>query len=503
MSLTVKPTPYAGAYLPETTLPSPLPKSVTTIVADYLPPGDIACYFDQNTTSEISYTDKCTLIFGKKIYKTKLNDDNCLEIIKLALEIPDYQIPAQPPKVHANIESNFQIPKSFWGRIKWLSGREKRAEIDPDYSNRMEIIKKNINIYKKYIESINSLIETASHFQPQTPLQLKNKLKVLWLLNHKSKPLFDYIDKTNKELKTYNRNYETHRTGYSGPLLEIFINCIGPLIRWFFAADFLPPLDFGLPLPKIQLKNIENLAKTPIKVGGFSIKDQEYEIRVYTSFNNTQEFNFYGHTVYGIYEKNSQDPLNFFGATIARSTSKGYFKYLDHNAEDRYSNDECYNGPQERSILNTFRFSRGTDYMSRQDDVLPTKKRKLDEKLVQIMVEVMIQNQMISMQADSVRDESFVLIAGGFTFSIREKATKGIINKILRYRAKNDDVDLYPVKNLGSHRTEIRLEQINDFNVYFGTNQRRRWADIPPILQPGTGVLPEYWGRVPNIKKDA
>lgn len=335
------------------------------------------------------------------------------------------------PKTIQNHAKNFKEPKTFWERLKWLSGVDNPLDQE---------------VQKLYDRQIAVLENT----QPTSPLQLKRVLAGFW---HTDRMIDDYLD---KKYKARGSNIES-----------IFFTCMGCLLSFYYKWSTLkkgPTLE-------------ERSQKLFAQMASFSLNGKTYDVigqHICSADKNNQEFtsNWHGKTYIGIYEKSvphnkrtigPQSPFHNFSAMIATREPEGGKKLL-------YVDEINYKDQTEEP--------NGSD-------------RLLDKSLTQIMIEVLMQNGSAKgIEVKSSSDQLPVLLAAGFPFPKSNYTLK----ELQDFRSQQGHRLFPPHQDYGSHVTALNDLTIENVYFTKGNPVRwRKIIRLNPILHNERGVLPDFW----------
>lgn len=341
-------------------------------------------------------------------------------------------------------------------RLLCLSGRQ------PDLTI-------NYNIYKTYLctevqDVYNRSLNLLENTQSTSIIQLKNKLFGFWHLDRQIK---DYAEAA--------------------------------------SLNIGEDLDIG--------KNLESRSKeTFAKIGDFNLNGKNYNVlaqQILADENPKHDKGkfwspHFGKTCIGLFEREKNEGNNLLNNGFLNSMSlhnfsirigrvlkeKKLLSFEGHVTE----NEPVYNIPRSLVIEKTLNFRDTTR------DVLGSD-RLLDQKLTQIMIEMMVQNnEIICLKIDSNHDDLAVLAAAGFM--TQGTHTEKIMEKIQSFRSIEENKLFPPYKNYGSRPAFFKMEDLTNQVVYFSKGAPVSWKEIiqrEPILKEKSGILPEYWVVKPSI----
>lgn len=215
-----------------------------------------------------------------------------------------------------------------------------------------------------------------------------------------------------------------------------------------------------------------------VKIGEFNLKDRVYNVVAFYPFGINQYF--LGRTCIRIVKKG--DPCSI--ASFKNSDphfSIGMRKKIEDSLEDSSKIfAEKRHLEYEIGYQGGVRDNQGSD-------------RILDQKLTQIMIELLIQNKgMNFLRVNTTYDDLPVLIASGF------QSDKGVFKRIMEelqeFRAIEGNKLFPPSRNYGHNSTAFFTRDLNRKNVFY-EGVPKSWLEIiekEPILNPNTAIIPEY-----------
>ncbi len=125
--------------------------------------------------------------------------------------------------------------------------------------------------------------------------------------------------------------------------------------------------------------------------------------------------------------------------------------------------------------------------------------RVVDQKMTQIMVELLMQNrEIIALKSFSAHSELAVLTAAGFKHSKFFEVMK----EINAFRSETQNNLFPPYKDYEREWVELKTEDLTEKNVSFSRKIAESWSEIirkNSILTPNSSILPEYWVNEPRF----
>ncbi len=273
-------------------------------------------------------------------------------------------------------------------------------------------------------------------------------------------------------------------------------------------------LNYSIPRePTTSVQTLHDaIENTHAKIGEFSIHrdgiKMDFNVSavayLYNS-NNTKQFKFSGNTRIYIHPAEQPLPLNIDDRrklhglavinTIRQSdggwTNEEFMRYNEKmDLREQWFNIEL----ESRSVVTD---PKGSN-------------RELDQKILQIMVEILQQNKskshlrIISYDADYV-----VLVMGGF-MERGDNANRSneTIQQIMEFRANPESNLFPPFHDHSQPRLTFNREQLEQKNVRLSREQGlepESWIQITkrePILYRGGGRIPDYWTTKPVDERD-
>lgn len=360
----------------------------------------------------------------------KLNDDMPLDNQAIL-----HLLTSTEEERNVEMKNHFSKGSTRFERLKWLLGLEN------------EIDKKIINLCRDQVTLLNNTLPTSI-------MHVRNQSLAFWLLTHKIKQY--------REWKTSERNAQVE--GRIRTIKVIFYVFLKVLLMIFYKPT--RPLS----LPEIN---------TPVaKIGDFKIKRTNYHVFARKRISNDKCGN---RVQVGIlkegepYHDLNRDPFLFapnFTMMIGRR-SKPDIKTTeipDHIVKENFYNLQppAYN-KRHLIVEHDELFFEPTVWFPNGD----YSERVLDQKLIQIMIEIVRQTQdILSLEVFKGDHDYLMLHAGGFNTFQGENPRFGSHSY---FKTK-----YLPYSFAGSESWEEIIQQ-------------------EPILYPGAGVIPEYWSRKPQI----
>ena len=254
-----------------------------------------------------------------------------------------------------------------------------------------------------------------------------------------------------------------------------------------------------------------------IKIGkDLALRSSETFAKIGFFYHNEKKYNVTAQHILADERKNVSNKRKFFsmtnGATTIAISESGRAGQVSHmfsvclgrkskDSEDIYN--ETHSLHKIEPVLNNERHLVVDNLLCYNDSTKAPEgsDRLLDQKLTQIMIEMIIQNErIVSLDVISAFDDLPVLVAAGFEAEIN----KGILNELIRFRSIEGNKIFPPYFDYGSDPTIFKKEWLAEERVYFSkdVNIIASWDEIinkEPILTEKSGILPEYWEVKPNI----
>ena len=328
-----------------------------------------------------------------------------------------------------------------------------------------------VKVQKNYDSSINLLINT----EPASIIQLKNKLIGFW-----------HADRQIKDYKTYKSEEIKRATDWL--LGRIFFACAGFFYKYYYNPSIL----------NIGKKLDSRSKKTFAKIGRFHLEGKDYDVVAFHiladekymgPFPSISKFRSVSSTNISFLEK-GQIPFfmdrskhNFSISIIRKKLDAGYPSLF---FEEDNLNQIAMFGQRHFSIERLV-YLDYTEHVHGSD-------RLLDQKLTQIMIEILMQNHgSKSLKVTSHYDTSIVLAAAGF----RGRESQKRLEELREFRFYNDENKLFPsYKDYGTDNLTFKPEDFTKQIVSFSRNASETWEEIierEPILTKKSGIFPEYW----------
>jgi len=374
------------------------------------------------------------------------------------------------PDAAVNHNTN-KAPSNEVERRKWLSGVENSLDKE---------------VQKNYDDGIHLLENTRG----TSIIQLKNQMMGFWHLNQQIK---DY-KKFKSEKIALETGIVSSCTGYVSKLIwNPQVISIGESLESRSRKTFAKIGEF-----KLDEKSCDVVA--------FHILGDENRMDKYATYNNESHRQFnslsHGETNIGIFEEKQPHLLTSLGhygsnqsfsVLIGRmTTAENVYNFI--SSEKIVGHVEKLVSDSQRHLL----IDNALGYRNRTRDIQGSD-RLLDQKLTQIMAEMVMQNHnIISLTVGSNHDDLPVLTAGGFDSLC---ATK-VMQELEDFRSQEGNKLFPPYKDYRGVNTSLPKQSLNNKAVFFSKGAPESWVDIikrEPILKARAGVLPEYWAVKPNI----
>lgn len=126
--------------------------------------------------------------------------------------------------------------------------------------------------------------------------------------------------------------------------------------------------------------------------------------------------------------------------------------------------------------------------------------REIDQKIIQVMVEIFQQNESKSQLKVESRYTDYAILAMG---GLVDNGSEEMINEVIRFRHSNDHILFPPHRDYTSHTLIFNREQLSQKNVRLSRDQGiepESWLEIvqrQPILHHEGGLIPDYWTTKP------
>lgn len=403
--------------------------------------------------------------FGNPIQAQVIDEEETDLLLELAKKLPDASI--NP--------FSYEVPVSRLERWKWMVGVENNfdASVQETYKR-----------FTSYLENHN----------PTTILQLKNQMVVYWHLNRR-------IEEYTKFKADSIANAASTQTG------KIFFAVIGFLFKCFFKPAITPKVGEDL---KTRSQ------RTYAVIGGFKDGDQEYGVAAFYPINRWLYQQ--GTVRIGIFNKRVESPsVNLFGI---RGPNEGFDVQTGRDrVESRIRRVENGSFGMPPEVLREGDYGHGIDRVSNKGSYLLIHKllkyradvedehgsdRIIEQKLVQIMVELAMQNKEVFKMKVTSSSDARVLLAGGFTATEGRPTVGGeIMSTLKEFRLQEGNKLFPPSDELQGISTEFKKGDIGKQIVHFpDRSSTTTWVNICSknrILRAGAAVLPEYWAAAPNL----
>lgn len=368
----------------------------------------------------------------------------------------------------ATVDNNtYASPASRLERWKWIAGLENELdrEVQQNYDKQIELLE---------------------YTQATSIIQLKNQMIGFW---HADRQIKDYV-----KLKT--------NAAKGNLITKTFFVCLGFLLRLCYR-----PADSLYIGKKLEYRSKETFAT----IGGFRHNNQNYDVVAFHPLadentqisieNQSTDFKSFAYTNIGILK--SEEPhhmaaLYDHGHMVSmilgrECVNPGRVFWIPGMSTENDGWHVRLPVHKNKRHLKTLglKFRDGTDAPKGSD-------RPLDQRLTQIMIEMLEQNDGISLKA--VAAESVVLVAGGFKGHCREKQMQALDS--FRSDGRNNLFPPVLPKRLSCVDDEVWFDRadISQPNVNYSREAPQTWSDRikkESILKPGAGILPEYWVNKP------
>lgn len=397
--------------------------------------------------------------------------------------LSSFQIPYDTNAYYLESQALFST-SSRWDHVKWLCQVENSVSVS--HSNALSAIDKQIERVQKIRPE--NYFHLSHLFQRFSTLQVKRHI---FLTEQK-----------------YQQTLHAQQTASLGFVMRLFISCMKCLMSCPGVRYFYPPVNVASNAPQQKVFQIldDFLQTTYVTAGHFKISEESptdstkplqknYEVRIYGRLKDSAILN---HLDFFIVPTdappkitlNKKSPYQSF--TVSLPTSK-----KTHQEEGK----DGENSGEEHSIK--VLCIKELFFKERPKGSLSKGGRPLDEKLTQVMVEILIQNRWLNhvMVVETYHADAIVLVAGGFNrpdgdTKESNSADSQLLTSFLAARFKERNVSYYPAfENYGLHPMFLAHHALEQKNVYYGRFDPRSWNDIretDPILHETGGMLPRY-----------
>lgn len=364
-----------------------------------------------------------------------------------------------------------QMPKGFIRRMKWLRG-----------------------LYKNFSE-VDAQLTALKNYQPQNTVQLKNILH-------------SYYNLSRVQLGNLNAYQNLKDVHCLWRVALFIIHCIRRLFRYNTK-------------PKMTYASFNEFVHSiHAVVGGFKLENKTYEIRsrVYPQANMVDSLR---STCTGLshmlmrlnndkkLERELINPNHMHLAfhDIFFEIKKTTEKYKKKRGSFQIGKPILSYEKKESKTLMKVKISFSPAFSS------PISRRAIDEKLMQVMMEILQQNpsiETIRIDGDDISPFNHaVLAAGGFkemTTSDRQGVENTILSTLFDTRQTEADPHVYPIYTHPDARfvkAEIQKDSMSTPNVYFNGSEATTWEAIIAanrILHHTGDFIPE-WTRSMDIQE--
>lgn len=403
------------------------------------------------------------------------------------MEIPDSPFSHMP--YHTAVDAqpkNMLTPHGRWDRIKWLCGVENSVN----------------TTLSSMFASIESQIEEVKNSKAQNFFELTSQFKKLPNLEATRRLFVDQL--------TIQEPLRNEQIATLGTIMQLFISCMSYLmhcrgVRYFFPSVSAAPIHS----PSTSLQTFLN--STYATVGGFTITkpdsdnlkenvDTHYEVRMYINLKKgTSDFN----------------SIDFF--ITSPNTPCEIVK--DDNPYHVFSIDLPITTLSQNSLNPTYQtleiYYQFKDQTAEKPSETP---RLLDEKLTQIMIEILLKHSWLdALKVSASESDAIVFAACGFHSQlINEEYKSGedsdsgddsddnitsdttMLNALSDLRNQRQNPYIYPsYEDYGERTMSITTIDSRRNSAHF-----RTWEEIiktSPILSQKGGLLPRFANFQPEV----
>lgn len=460
----------------------------TPIISSYLDAASLCALHSTTTTSEHPIVGRPDLT---QAYETALGqisatfartpDDD--SIMRRLMGFGDHQ-----PEAGRNYNV-YSAPTDPAERSNWLQGFEN-------------------NLDAKVQRTYDRAVELLTNTQAVSIIQLKNQHKALWHLNRQ---LMDY--------NAFKVREQTAARELQAAQPFATLTAVARSVVSFFAPAPIPATD-----PVIRT-SLEGFSSTKYaEIGGFKLSngagEEAYTVVAFHQMQDrsnpglraaTREFSStsYGKTIIGIFRRGVQPHIHQLG-----------HQGLNHNFNVIMTRARVEDGAVYYFTSDETSLDHGTvlvDDMQRNLHIDPEYRdgrsqhprgvnRRIDQKLTQIMIELLQQNRgVIRAEVSAGHDDLPVLLAGAFSnrYMRYDPSRRARLHELRDFREDLSNNLFPPYQDYSGSSEVIYAEDLARPLVHLERGEGKSWDEIiegSRILNPNSAVLPPFWSVAPRLR---
>jgi hypothetical protein len=364
------------------------------------------------------------------------------------------------------------------------------------------------NLDARVQRTYDRAVELLRNTQAVSIVQLKNQHKALWHLNRQ---ICDY-----NEFKVREQMRERELQAASPFAI---LTAVASSVVSFFAPAPIPARN-----PQIRA-SLEGFSSTKYaEIGGFHLPngtgEQAYTVVAFHKMQDRSTPQFaaaarefrsisYGKTHIGIFRREVQPHINAFDHYTGRNHNFSVIitrARLD-DAQFHFTSDEtrCDHG----TVLvddNNRNLAIDPEYRDGRSQHPHGVNRRLDQKLTQIMVELLQQNRgVIRAEVSAGHDDLPVLLAGAFStrYMSFDERRVARLHELRDFRADPSNNLFPPYQDYSGSTEVIYADDLDLPRVHLERGEGRSWNEIiqtSPILNRESAVLPPFWSVAPRLR---